>query len=94
MERAEAVLDQMEIKVSKSVNRGKSVKARRADWEDLNRKSSKTMFQNLQDEGDDEAMIDDSGVAQSSNTKPQPAVVAQNPVPDEHADIDVDDDIT
>lgn len=29
MERAEAVLDQMEIKVSKSLNRGKTVKARR-----------------------------------------------------------------
>ncbi|KAG2417708.1 hypothetical protein HFD88_008927 [Aspergillus terreus] len=95
MERAEAILDQMEIKVSKSLNRGKTVKARRAEWEDLNRKSAKTMFQNLNDEADDDdAMIDDTGAAPSANKKAQPAAVAQNPVQDQHADIDVDDDIS
>lgn len=53
------------------------------------------MFQNLNDEADDDdAMIDDTGAAPSANKKAQPAAVAQNPVQDQHADIDVDDDIS
>ena len=38
MERAERVLDRTEKKVEKSVGRGKVVKDRRANWEDLNEK--------------------------------------------------------
>ncbi|RAK95259.1 Alb1 domain-containing protein [Aspergillus ibericus CBS 121593] len=96
VERAEAVVDQMEKKVTKSVGRAKAVKARRADWEDLNRKS-KSMFQALNDEAEDD--MDDDMMADAAPSKPakrvtKPAAVAQNPVVDEHAGIDMDDIIT
>ncbi|KAJ5894241.1 Ribosome biogenesis protein Alb1 [Penicillium taxi] len=40
MDRAEAVMDQLEIKKAKSFVRAKAVDARRGDWEDLNRKAA------------------------------------------------------
>ncbi|KAE8154980.1 Alb1-domain-containing protein [Aspergillus avenaceus] len=69
-----------------------------AEWEDLNRKSGSTMFQALNDEAednnDDDAMVDASAAPQKSKQQPQPTFAVQNPVTDDHADIDVDDDIT
>ncbi|KAF9891800.1 hypothetical protein FE257_003281 [Aspergillus nanangensis] len=95
VQRAEAVENQLEIKVAKAVTRGKAIKARSGDWEDFSRKSSKTMFQNLADEADDDnAMIDGSGAPQTKRTKPQPTIVAPNPEPDVSAGIDMDDDIS
>ncbi|KAE8162106.1 Alb1-domain-containing protein [Aspergillus tamarii] len=97
IERAENIMDQLETKVEKSLKRGKTVKARRAEWEDLNRKSGATMFQNLNDEADnddDDAMADVSTAPKKTKPQPQPTHVAQNPVADQHADIDVDDDIS
>ncbi|KAF7586035.1 hypothetical protein BBP40_009652 [Aspergillus hancockii] len=98
IERAEMVLDQLEKKVEKSVKREKNVKARRGDWEDLNCKSTVTMFQNLKDEaddnGDDDAMVDASVAPKKSRQQSQPTHVAQNSMTEEHAGIDVDDDIS
>ncbi|GAB1206417.1 hypothetical protein APSETT445_005104 [Aspergillus pseudonomiae] len=108
IERAENIMDQLETKVEKSLKRGKTVKARRgisltdnagcqAEWEDLNRKSGATMFQNLNDEADnddDDAMADVSAAPKKTKSQPQPTYVAQNPAVDQHADIDVDDDIS
>ncbi|RAL14544.1 Alb1 domain-containing protein [Aspergillus homomorphus CBS 101889] len=96
IERAEAVMDQLENKVNRSANRAKVVKARRGEWEDLNRKASKTAFQALNDEADDlDAMVDDSA-APTKKSKPvaQPIFAAQNPVVAQHADNDEDEEIT
>ncbi|KAE8356729.1 Alb1-domain-containing protein [Aspergillus coremiiformis] len=98
IERAENILDQLEKKVEKSVGRAKGVKARRAEWEDLNRKSSATMFQNLNDEaednGDDDAMADAPTASKRGKPQPEPTYMAQNSVAEENASIDVDDDIS
>ncbi|KKK13359.1 hypothetical protein AOCH_004698 [Aspergillus ochraceoroseus] len=69
IQRAEAVFDQMENKVTKSANRAKAVKSRRADWEDLNRKTAKSMFAalNAAEDNDDDAMVDDSGALPQAN---------------------------
>ncbi|KAL4795850.1 Alb1-domain-containing protein [Aspergillus venezuelensis] len=92
-DRAEAVMDQLEIKVAKSNNRAKTVKNRRAEWEDLNGKATK--FDALAalaeaDTGDDDAMTD----APTSKSKTKTIQVTQNPPVDEHAPIDEDDEIT
>ncbi|EAW13215.1 Alb1 domain-containing protein [Aspergillus clavatus NRRL 1] len=96
MERAEVVFDQMEKKVAKSVSRAKTVKSRRADWEALNRNTAGSMFQALQEDEDedDNTMADNSAAPKVKKSGSKPAKVAQNPVPQEHADIDIDDDIT
>ncbi|KKK27328.1 hypothetical protein ARAM_000434, partial [Aspergillus rambellii] len=96
IQRAEAVFDQMENKVTKSANRAKAVKSRRADWEDLNRKTAKSMFAalNAAEDNDDDAMVDDSGAPATSKPASRPVPVAQNPVVDEPATIDEDDEIT
>ncbi|PYH31829.1 Alb1 domain-containing protein [Aspergillus neoniger CBS 115656] len=94
VERAEAVMDQLEKKVVKSEGRAKSVKARRAEWEDLNRKT-KSMFEALNEADDnmDDAMMDDAAASKpAKRSKPAPAT--QAPVVEEHEGIDVDDDIT
>ncbi|RJE18872.1 hypothetical protein PHISCL_08788 [Aspergillus sclerotialis] len=102
LERAEIVMDQLEVKVAGSVKRGKNVKARRADWDDLN-KSNKSKFALLQEQSDDDtpndgddAMVDDSTAPASNSTKPAaplPDQLAQKPV-EEHAPVDEDDEIT
>lgn len=98
IERAENILGQLDKKVEKSLGRAKNVKSRRGDWEDLNRKSTATLFQNLNDEAedndDDDAMVDASVASKKAKTQSQPIYVAQNPVAEEHAGIDVDDDIS
>ncbi|PYI00650.1 hypothetical protein BO78DRAFT_465170 [Aspergillus sclerotiicarbonarius CBS 121057] len=96
VERAEAVVDQLEKKVTRSAGRAKAIKARRGEWEDLNRKS-KTMFEALNDEAEDnmdDATMDDVAPSKSGKRVSKPATVAQNPVVDEHAGIDMDDVIT
>ncbi|BCR99472.1 Alb1 domain-containing protein [Aspergillus luchuensis] len=94
VERAEAVMDQLEKKVVKSESRAKSVKARRAEWEDLNRKT-KSMFEALNEADDnmDDAMMDDAAASKPAK-RSKPAPVTQAPVVEEHEGIDVDDDIT
>ncbi|KAL4901666.1 hypothetical protein BDW74DRAFT_72205 [Aspergillus multicolor] len=92
LERAEAVMDQHEIKLAKSNNRAKAVKNRRADWSDLNGKASKFAALAEADNGDDDAMVDVP--AASSKPKTRSAQVTQNPVVDEHTPIDEDEEIT
>ncbi|PKY00082.1 hypothetical protein P168DRAFT_322540 [Aspergillus campestris IBT 28561] len=105
VERAEAVIDQMEIKVSRSSTRAKNIKARSADWEELNKKSKGSIFQALNDaegdgEGEGDAMVDDSGApapaATDAPAKPaaEPVFATQNPVVADHADNDEDEEIT
>ncbi|KAI9837230.1 MAG: hypothetical protein M1819_000304 [Sarea resinae] len=91
MERAEIVMDKTEKKVHKSLGRGKTVKDRRAAWEELNGKlSSKSKEQNMNDgdNGDDvwqdEEMVEDTvddGAPDSSIaaiTQPAPVKTAEN----------------
>ncbi|KAJ5587528.1 uncharacterized protein N7459_003293 [Penicillium hispanicum] len=100
MDKAEAVLDQLEIKKAKSLSRGKNVKARRADWEDMNRKS--TMFAALQQDevnensDGDNAMTDSTAPAKSTANSfaTQPTFTTSNPVIDDPAMADEDDEIT
>ncbi|PLB36834.1 Alb1 domain-containing protein [Aspergillus candidus] len=107
VERAEAVIDQMEIKVTRSSTRAKTIKARSADWDDLNKKSKGSVFQALndaegdvEDEGDGDAMVDDSGApapaATDAPAKPaaKPVFATQNPAVADHADNDEDEEIT
>ncbi|KGO75735.1 Ribosome biogenesis protein Alb1 [Penicillium italicum] len=74
MDRAEAVMDQLEIKKAKSVARGKTVNSRRADWEDTNRKT--LAFSALQQDDDDEDDEDDEAMAEDS--APTTIAVAKN----------------
>ncbi|KAI2789982.1 hypothetical protein POX_d05483 [Penicillium oxalicum] len=66
MERAEAVMDQLETKKAKSLNRAKTIHERRADWADMNKKSSAilALHQNGEleenDEDDDAEEVDDA----------------------------------
>ncbi|KAK5709638.1 hypothetical protein LTS12_028065 [Elasticomyces elasticus] len=94
MEKAEMVVDQLEKKVDRSLTRGKSVKARRADWEDLNRKNAKLEALRQLAEGDDpdDSMADVS--AASKSTKPESQPTTQNPVAEDHAGADEDEEIT
>ncbi|PYH97961.1 hypothetical protein BO71DRAFT_447517 [Aspergillus ellipticus CBS 707.79] len=96
MDRAEAVMDQLETKVTKSVTRAKAVNNRRAEWEEQNRKASKSMFEalNNEDEDSDDAMMEDTAPSKSKKKTSQPASAAQNLAVDEPAGIDVDEDIT
>ncbi|OGE58001.1 hypothetical protein PENARI_c001G11992 [Penicillium arizonense] len=79
MDRAEAVLDQMEIKKAKSLARGKIVNNRRADWEDTNRNS--TLFTALQQqENEDEDEAEDGDEAMAEDTEPPAKAVASTNV--------------
>ncbi|KAJ5620320.1 hypothetical protein N7510_004304 [Penicillium lagena] len=99
LERAEAVVDQMEVKLTKSANRQKTINSRRAAWEDTNRKS--TIFQALQQEEDetdddeqgDNAMAEDAAPSQSKPVLKSTHTVS-NPVPETPALADEDDEIT
>ncbi|KAJ6102810.1 hypothetical protein N7486_005237 [Penicillium sp. IBT 16267x] len=98
MDRAEAVLDQLQIKKAKSLTRGKVVKARSAEWEDLNKKTS-SAFAALQqnDEDDDEDDDDDDAMKEDTaptKSKPNPFVSASNDVVEDPATVDEDDQIT
>ncbi|KAJ5356597.1 Ribosome biogenesis protein Alb1 [Penicillium concentricum] len=105
MDRAEAVMDQLEIKKAKSLARGKTVNSRRADWEDTNRKT--LAFDALrqdddEDDEDDDAMAEDSvpsGIPVAKNvfqipTEASIAIEGVNPATDETATIDEADEIT
>ncbi|OJJ61803.1 hypothetical protein ASPSYDRAFT_75810 [Aspergillus sydowii CBS 593.65] len=94
MDRAEAIMDQLEIKVAKSENRAKTVKSRRAEWSDLNGKATK--FEALAEAGsndDDDAMADVS-TATGNKAKPRQEPATQNVAVDEHAPVDEYDEIT
>ncbi|KOS39456.1 hypothetical protein ACN38_g9693 [Penicillium nordicum] len=103
MDRAEAVVDQLEIKKAKSLARGRTVNSRRADWEDTNRKSS--AFNALQQDDDDEdnednevdeAMAEDSApsVIPVAKNVFQIATEDSNPAIDDSTTIDEADEIT
>ncbi|KAL2815152.1 Alb1-domain-containing protein [Aspergillus granulosus] len=94
IERAEAVMDQHEIKLAKSNNRAKTVKNRRADWSDLNGKAAKFDLLAAAVDDDDDAMVDASAASTKSKREARSAHVAQTPVVDEHAPIDEDEEIT
>ncbi|KAL4802167.1 Alb1-domain-containing protein [Aspergillus unguis] len=88
MDRAEAIMDQHEIKVAKSNNRAKAVKNRRAEWSELNGKAAK--FEALAEavNDDDDAMVD------ATESKPKSRTVTQNIAVEEHAPADEDEEIT
>lgn len=69
-----------------------------SDWESLNRNVSGSMFEALQERDDDthldDAMVDVAGAPATKKRISKPAEITQNLLADEHADIDVDDDIT
>ncbi|KAL3455464.1 Alb1-domain-containing protein [Aspergillus heterothallicus] len=94
IERAEAIMDQHEIKLVKSNNRAKAVKNRRADWTDLNEKAAKFDLLATAENDDDDAMVDASAAPAKSKRETRSAHVTQTPVVDEHAPIDEDDEIT
>ncbi|OQE32432.1 hypothetical protein PENFLA_c001G02076 [Penicillium flavigenum] len=99
MDRAEAVMDQLEIKKAKSLARGKTVNSRRADWEDTNRKTlTFTALQDDDEEGDedDDAMAEDSAPAKIAvaNNVFQIATEGTNPATDDSATVDEADEIT
>lgn len=64
----------------------------------MNRKTSKfEAFQQLADgdnNDDDDAMADGSSAPKSTRPQSQPAHVTQNPVVDDHAGIEEDEEIT
>ena len=99
MDRAEAVMDQLEIKKAKSLARGRTVNSRRADWEDTNRKTlafTALAQDDDEDDEDDEAMAEDS----APSTIPVAKNVFQietensNPAIDDSTTIDEADEIT
>ncbi|KAJ5246687.1 hypothetical protein N7468_001670 [Penicillium chermesinum] len=99
MERAEAVLDQLEIKKAKSITRSKIVKARRGDWEELNKKSS--AFAALQQDEEDEDEDDDAMTDTVTQSKENPITFSSTglhpggiPAVADPAPIDEDDQIT
>ncbi|KAJ5098697.1 hypothetical protein N7532_005698 [Penicillium argentinense] len=103
MERAENVLDQLEIKKAKSINRAKNIKTRRAEWEDTNRTANASAFAVLQqagkDEEDDDDEDDDDDNAMADDTT-QPRTTANvfaasvAPAAADPATADEDDEIT
>ncbi|KAJ5745854.1 hypothetical protein N7520_011036 [Penicillium odoratum] len=96
MDRAEAVLDQLEIKKSKSITRGKTVKARSAEWEELNKKAlAFAALQQANDEDDDDddndSMTEDTAPVQA---KPNPFAAHSIDVVADPETVDEDDQIT
>lgn len=102
MDRAEAVMDQLEIKKAKSLARGRTVNSRRADWEDTNRKTLAFTALAQDDDEDDEDDKDDEAMAEDSapSTIPVAKNVFQietensNPAIDDSTTIDEADEIT
>ncbi|KAJ5881043.1 uncharacterized protein N7473_012096 [Penicillium subrubescens] len=107
MDRAEAVMDQLEIKKAKSLTRAKFIKERRADWEEMNKKSSAfAALQQTEDvEEDDEEDNDDDDAMATENIEPSAPLMASifapkstnatsNPVAAESAPTDEYDEIT
>ncbi|KAL2011419.1 hypothetical protein VTN00DRAFT_4137 [Thermoascus crustaceus] len=99
IERAEVVMDQLEKKVAKSVGKGKKVKARKAAWEELNRKPVKVSENPVETDGQAPDEVMDDGELHPEPEKSLThstafSAVAQNPVADEHAEPDEDDEIT
>lgn len=100
MDRAEAVMDQLEIKKAKSLARGKTVNSRRADWEDTNRKT--LAFNALPQDDDDEDDEDDEAMAEDSASSKIPVannvfqipIEVSNPAIDDSTTIDEADEIT
>ncbi|KAJ5152174.1 hypothetical protein N7492_010469 [Penicillium capsulatum] len=99
MDRAEAVLDRLEIKKNKSLDRARNIKSRRGDWEDMNKKTSKFAALEQDDESDDndgdEAMTESTTQPQTpANPFASSSNVASNPVANDPAPVDEDDEIT
>ncbi|CAI7616863.1 unnamed protein product [Penicillium discolor] len=100
MDRAEAVMDQLEIKKAKSLARGKTVNSRRADWEDTNRRT--LAFNALPQDDDDEDDEDDEAMAEDSAPPKIPVAKnvfqieteISNPAIDDSTTIDEADEIT
>ncbi|EAS28058.3 uncharacterized protein CIMG_09262 [Coccidioides immitis RS] len=96
LERAEIVMDKTEKKVAKSMNRGKVVKARKATWDDLNKRGTNA-YKILQDQGPD-AMDTSDNERQPKQRKPavssvNPPQLAQ-PAQTEQFDFELDGEIT
>ncbi|KAJ5279626.1 hypothetical protein N7478_004998 [Penicillium angulare] len=97
MDRAEAVFDQLEIKKSKSIGREKNTKARRAEWEDLNKKAARfaALQQDDAAEDDDDEDNDEMTDTAPAQVKPNPfAAHSTNVTAEDPALIDEDNEIT
>ncbi|KAL1966884.1 hypothetical protein VTN77DRAFT_3849 [Rasamsonia byssochlamydoides] len=102
IERAEVVMDQLEKKVAKSVGKGKKVKARKINWDDLNSKLSKTTENQQGTEGPDvnDSMVDDDQPMTSAAPEKALSVFTNVPavnndmVADEPEKLDEEDEIT
>ncbi|CAG7928846.1 unnamed protein product [Penicillium olsonii] len=76
MDRAEAVLDQLEIKKAKSFARARVVDGRRADWEETNRKAP--AFAALQKNDNDDDEDDEGDDDMTEDATPAQIPVARN----------------
>ncbi|KAJ5918964.1 hypothetical protein N7466_009907 [Penicillium verhagenii] len=97
MDRAEAVSDQLQIKKAKSIVRGKAVRARSGEWEELNKKASKSAFAALQQDDEDDEDDNDSMAEDTAPTKSKPNPFAASHEADmveDPATVDEDDQIT
>ncbi|GAD99951.1 hypothetical protein ANI_1_714124 [Paecilomyces variotii No. 5] len=99
LERAEIVMDQLEKKVNKSLERGRSINRRKVDWEDLNRKSNRfTAALEVENDGQEEqdnAMEDDNDVRIEKFTRQTVfSAATAGPVAEQPAGLDEDEEIT
>ncbi|KAH8705359.1 Alb1-domain-containing protein [Talaromyces proteolyticus] len=96
IERAEAVLDQLENKVAKSAGRAKIVKARSAQWEDLNSKNNiaTKILQQAEDSDDEQVDLQQSSEGATNANRSVFAQPGDSIPPAEHGTIDEDDEIT
>ncbi|CAG8925580.1 unnamed protein product [Penicillium salamii] len=85
MDRAEAVLDQLEIKKAKSFARARVVDGRRADWEETNRKASAfAALQNNDNDGED----DEGDDSMAEDAAPAKVPLAKNVFEMENEEVD------
>ncbi|CAG8034611.1 unnamed protein product [Penicillium salamii] len=85
MDRAEAVLDQLEIKKAKSFARARVVDGRRADWEETNRKASAFAALQNNDNDDEDEEGDDS---MAEDAAPAKVPMAKNVFEMEDGEVD------
>ncbi|KAL1956047.1 hypothetical protein VTO42DRAFT_7862 [Malbranchea cinnamomea] len=89
IERAEMVMDKIQIKVAKSVERGKRVKARKAAWEDLNGEKRTLVRKNVDRMDTSEQEGQPAQLAPMTFTPPP-----QIPPPEEKVEDEEEDEIT
>ncbi|KAJ9298465.1 hypothetical protein DTO271G3_3432 [Paecilomyces variotii] len=102
LERAEIIMDQLEKKVTKSIEKSKVINRRRADWDELNRKSNRftaaLVVENDDQEELDDAMDDDNNIRldteKQSTRQTVFSAAVPDPVAEQPAGVDEDEEIT